>query len=92
MAPSPALYELRTIGPHDDKYMGREGDEDGSFSSSMQRASLDSTQSYELYTPDEDRTVLNRLDRRLVYFMALLYSLSFLDRSSESFRQMYARA
>jgi hypothetical protein len=47
------------------------------------RASLDSAQSYELYTPDEDLAVLRKLDRRLVAFMALLYCLSFLDRSSE---------
>lgn len=37
---------------------------------------------YELYTPDEERAVLRRLDRRLVLFMGLLYMLSFLDRSS----------
>lgn len=45
--------------------------------------SVSSTKSYELYTPDEDRKVLGKLDRRLVGFMALLYCLSFLDRSSE---------
>lgn len=47
------------------------------------RLSFDSVQSYELYTPDEDRQVLRKLDRRLVGFMALLYCLSFLDRTSE---------
>jgi hypothetical protein len=47
------------------------------------RLSFDSVQSYELYTPDEDKTVLRKLDRRLVGFMALLYCLSFLDRTSE---------
>lgn len=36
-----------------------------------------------LYTPDEERAVLGKLDRRLVLFMALLYMLSFLDRSSK---------
>ncbi|KAF2459023.1 major facilitator superfamily domain-containing protein [Lineolata rhizophorae] len=41
-----------------------------------------SIQSFELYTPDEDRTVLRKLDWRLVPFMALLYMLSFLDRSN----------
>jgi hypothetical protein len=50
---------------------------------STQRASMDSAQSYELYTPDEDKDVLRKLDRRLVAFMALLYCLSFLDRSSK---------
>jgi hypothetical protein len=49
------------------------------------RLSFDSVQSYELYTPDEEKAVLRKLDRRLVGFMALLYCLSFLDRSSELF-------
>lgn len=39
-------------------------------------------ESFKLYTPDEERAVVKRLDRRLVLFMALLYLLSFLDRSS----------
>jgi hypothetical protein len=38
--------------------------------------------SFMLYTPDEEKKVLRKLDRRLVLFMALLYLLSFLDRSS----------
>ncbi|KAL1843364.1 hypothetical protein VTJ49DRAFT_1951 [Mycothermus thermophilus] len=35
-----------------------------------------------LYTPDEERAVVRLLDRRLVLFLALLYMLSFLDRSN----------
>ena len=35
-----------------------------------------------LYTPDEELNVLKKLDRRLVLFVAILYMLSFLDRSS----------
>ncbi|GAM83344.1 hypothetical protein ANO11243_013310 [Dothideomycetidae sp. 11243] len=38
--------------------------------------------SYELYTPDEERMVRRKLDVRLVGFVALLYALSFLDRSN----------
>ncbi|MCJ1252106.1 hypothetical protein MMC30_009344 [Trapelia coarctata] len=38
--------------------------------------------SFMLYTPDEERAVIKRLDRRLVLFMAFLYLLSFLDRSN----------
>lgn len=49
---------------------------------SPRRLSMSSVQSFELYTPDEDRAVLRKLDRRLVSFMAILYCLSFLDRSS----------
>ncbi|KAF2143735.1 uncharacterized protein K452DRAFT_224230 [Aplosporella prunicola CBS 121167] len=37
---------------------------------------------FELYTPDEERRVLRKLDRKLVLFMAGLYMLSFLDRSN----------
>lgn len=41
-----------------------------------------SQQDFELYTPDEERAVVKKFDRRLVLFIALLYMLSFLDRSS----------
>ena len=34
------------------------------------------------YTDEEERTVLRKLDRRLVLFLSLLYLLSFLDRSN----------
>lgn len=36
------------------------------------------------YTPEEERAVVRKFDRRLVLFVALLYLLSFLDRSSLS--------
>lgn len=36
-----------------------------------------------VYTADEERAVVRKFDRRLVLFVALLYLLSFLDRSSE---------
>lgn len=35
-----------------------------------------------LYTPDEERRVVKKLDWKLVLFLAFLYMLSFLDRSS----------
>lgn len=38
--------------------------------------------SFELYTPDEEMAVRRKFDRKLVLFVALLYMLSFLDRSS----------
>jgi hypothetical protein len=41
-----------------------------------------SVASFQLYTPDEDRAVRRKFDRRLVLFVALLFMLSFLDRSS----------
>ena len=46
------------------------------------RPSGSTVQSFTLYTPDEERAVVKKLDRRLVLFVALLYMLSFLDRSS----------
>lgn len=44
--------------------------------------SASTVQSYQLYTPDEERAVVRKFDRKLVLFVALLYMLSFLDRSS----------
>ncbi|KAI4623795.1 hypothetical protein J4E80_003607 [Alternaria sp. BMP 0032] len=83
MIHEPNSFELRTITPRDEPASKEElREEDEGFLPSIRRASLDSVQSYELYTPEEDRTVLKKLDRRLVAFMALLYMLSFLDRSN----------
>ena len=48
------------------------------------RESASTTHSFMLYTPDEERAVISKLDRRLVLFVAFLYMLSFLDRSSAS--------
>jgi MFS family permease len=49
------------------------------------RGSASTTYSFQLYTPDEERAVVRKFDRRLVLFVALLYMLSFLDRSSMCF-------
>jgi hypothetical protein len=46
------------------------------------RLSASSVESFQLYTPDEEKTVRRKFDRKLVLFVALLYMLSFLDRSS----------
>ena len=46
------------------------------------RRSDGTEQSFLLYTPDEEQSVIAKFDRRLVLFIALLYMLSFLDRSS----------
>lgn len=48
----------------------------------FRRASPSTMQSFMLYTPDEERSVISKFDRRLVLFVAFLYMLSFLDRSS----------
>lgn len=46
------------------------------------RGSDTSIQTFMLYTPDEENSVVRKFDSRLVLFVALLYMLSFLDRSS----------
>lgn len=49
------------------------------------REESDSTvHSFMLYTPDEEKAVIRKFDRRLLLFVALLYMLSFLDWSSMS--------
>jgi hypothetical protein len=60
-----------------------EDDDVGYRDSGRRRASVSTVQSYQLYTPDEERAVVRKFDRKLVLFVALLYMLSFLDRSSE---------
>ncbi|KAF3044488.1 hypothetical protein E8E11_003345 [Didymella keratinophila] len=74
----PNAYELQPISHSVPPSPLDEDDNDHN----VRRLSFDSVQSYELYTPDEDNTVLRKLDRRLVGFMALLYCLSFLDRTN----------
>jgi hypothetical protein len=63
------LHELTTLN-----------DDDGKGSADHQELV---TQRYSLYSPEEDKKVLKKLDRRVVLFIAFLYLLSFLDRSSE---------
>lgn len=41
-----------------------------------------SVQDFELYTPDEEKRVIRKLDLYVVAFMSFLYLLSFLDRTS----------
>jgi hypothetical protein len=76
-------YELRVLTPRG-RSPARDSRDENAALRGARRLSFDSVQSYELYTPDEEKAVLRKLDRRLVAFMALLYCLSFLDRSSES--------
>jgi hypothetical protein len=58
--------------------------EDGAYGEGVygRRGSASTVQSYQLYTSDEERAVVRKFDRKLVLFVALLYMLSFLDRSS----------
>lgn len=64
---------------------GGEDDSDRSRSRGRGRGlSVSSVDSFLLYTPDEENAVRRKFDRKLVLFVALLYMLSFLDRSSAS--------
>ncbi|ROT40527.1 MFS general substrate transporter [Sodiomyces alkalinus F11] len=54
----------------------------GSGPAPERHGSVSSVASFQLYTPDEEQAVVRKFDRRLVLFMALLYMLSFLDRSN----------
>lgn len=62
----------------------KEDEEEDDTPFTKRRGSASTTQSFMLYTPDEERAVIKKFDRRLVSFVSLLYMLSFLDRSSES--------
>lgn len=68
-------YELQEgVGRKDD-------DEDEGASSSFDDERRPRRQR-QLYTPEEEQAVVRKFDRRLVVFMAFLYMLSFIDRSS----------
>lgn len=56
--------------------------EKGTDFSRERRASASTVHSFMLYTPDEEKSVIRKFDKKLVLFVALLYMLSFLDRSS----------
>ncbi|KAK6434362.1 hypothetical protein LTR95_009450 [Oleoguttula sp. CCFEE 5521] len=61
---------------------GAEVSDDEANALVKKRKRRESAQSFELYTPDEERAVRRKLDTHLVLFVALLYLLSFLDRSN----------
>jgi hypothetical protein len=58
------------------------GRDRGSRRYSGRRPSDSTVASFQLYTPDEERAIVRKFDRRLVIFLAFCYMLSFVDRSS----------
>lgn len=69
--------------PFDPEFEDWQSDEEKSPNlSRARRASASTVQSFMLYTPDEERSVIRKFDKKIVLFVALLYMLSFLDRSS----------
>ncbi|KAK5117361.1 hypothetical protein LTR62_005978 [Meristemomyces frigidus] len=67
---------------HEDDNEDSEEASDNPLSRRRRARSTASAQSFELYTSDEERRVKRKLDTHLVLFVALLYLLSFLDRSN----------
>jgi hypothetical protein len=62
--------------------MAEESDEEEEYTGSMSRV----TSLSKSYTVEEEKAIVRKFDRRLVLFMALLYMLSFLDRSSQTLK------
>lgn len=73
-------YEDEDVTDGDDEYDGEPGG--GYKPPRPRRRRAASVASFQLYTPDEEKAVVRKFDRKLVLFVALLYMLSFLDRSS----------
>lgn len=65
-----------------------EGDEENGYESAEELEGKKARTAAPKYTLNEEREVVRSFDRRLVPFLALLYLLSFLDRSSKSARLM----
>ena len=75
---------LKSQDEYDPRFDESEDEVKGSDFEKRRRASDSTVHSFMLYTPDEEKAVIKKFDRRLVLFVALLYMLSFLDRSSMS--------
>ncbi|MCJ1403690.1 hypothetical protein MMC11_006913 [Xylographa trunciseda] len=83
-------FELKTIAPLQQHFNSQDHstiDGDIEHRSSFEeeaamRQGHGRKESFMLYTPDEEHNVLKKLDKRLVLFVAILYMLSFLDRSN----------
>ena len=73
--------DSRNTAHWSDATYGSDDEEDGTWidRTTSRRTSV---QSFELYTPDEERAVRRKLDTHLVIFVSVLYLLSFLDRSN----------
>lgn len=81
-------YELRELGgPINYDEVEVEEDDDDNDDKGVDEPDIDDLEDREglVYTAEEERAVVRKFDRRLVLFVALLYMLSFLDRSSSSY-------
>lgn len=75
------LQEAFTDSEHTERKTSVESSSEGSEEATS-HTSLEPIDPCELYTQAEEAAVIRLFDRRLVLFIALLYMLSFLDRSS----------
>lgn len=79
-------FELKRLshdsGEYSDEDDGEDVLEEDALRHGPRRVSDSSIESFELYTPDEERAVVRKLDVNVVLFMSFLYLLSFLDRTS----------
>lgn len=81
------LHSEVAPGGHGEIYeMRGRGDGWDVIHDAARRGSSSSAASFQLYTPDEENAVRRKFDKKLVVFVALLYMLSFLDRSSTCVR------
>jgi len=87
------LGESIELQPRDAEKAQQDGDSIGAYADDGprdgRRGSVSTIHSFQLYTPDEEAVVVRKFDRRLVLFVAMLYMLSFLDRSSKSNAQRF---
>jgi hypothetical protein len=67
---------------HDEDEEGSEDGQDVPLAGQRRRRRRESVQSFELYTPDEEKRVRRKLDVRLALFVSFLYLISFLDRTN----------
>lgn len=82
----------RAVGDDEDEEEEEDEDDREKYGRRRRGTSISTVQSFQLYTPDEERAVVRKFDRRLVLFVALLYMLSFLDRSSEVINPFCSRS
>ncbi|KAF9739830.1 hypothetical protein PMIN06_004889 [Paraphaeosphaeria minitans] len=73
-------YELRPIAPKKERDVCTDSEDEEEDQDEESRPA--SPAASRLYSPTESATVRRKLDTHLVAFLALLYSLSFLDRSN----------
>ena len=87
-----STYQLRNLSQSPSRSNQKNGSEETEFVGGdtseeekdmlLRTGRTASSETFKLYTPEEECVVVRKLDRNLVLFVALLYMLSFLDRSS----------